>query len=387
MHQNQQLNASIGSGDRFRLFVDAVKDYAIYTLDPEGYVTHWNQGAERIHGFTAAQIVGQHFSAFFTAADREDGKPEQELRIASREGRFEAEGWRVRQGGGQFWANVVLTAIKDEDGAVLGFAKVTRDFTERMRADESLRRSNAELAAEIKERKSAEAKLASSERSLRQLSLHLLHSQDEERRRIGRELHDSLGQYLAVLKISLDSMHALVKDTPITQALDECLRLADESIKEVRTISYLLYPPMLEEVGLVSAIPWYLEGFSKRSKIQTTFDVDPEFGRLDRDVELSLFRVLQEGLTNVHRHSGSATAHVRLSLGPEQAFLEIQDRGKGIPREYLEKAGEDWVGSTGVGLRGMNERLRQLGGVIHISADENGTTVRASVPVANRIAA
>src|SRR5579885_2817130 len=103
MHQNQQLNASIGSGDRFRLFVDAVKDYAIYTLDPEVYVTHWNQGAERIHGFTAAQIVGQHFSAFFTAADREDGKPEQELRIASREGRFEAEGWRVRYGGGQFW--------------------------------------------------------------------------------------------------------------------------------------------------------------------------------------------------------------------------------------------------------------------------------------------
>ena len=387
MQQNQHSIASIGSGDRYRLFVEAVKDYAIYTLDPEGKVTHWNQGAERIHGWTAAEIVGQSFSAFFTTEDRADGKPEQELKIASQEGRFEAEGWRVRRGGGQFWANVVLTAIKDDGGAVLGFVKVTRDVTERMHTEEALRHKNAELAAEVAERKEAEQRLANSESSLRQLSLHLLHSQEEERRRIGRELHDSLGQYLAVLKISLDSMHTLVKDDAGVEALDECIRLAEESLKEVRTISYLLYPPMLEEVGLVSAIPWYLEGFAKRSNIQTTFEVDPEFGRLDRDVELSLFRVLQEGLTNVHRHSGSSTAHVRLALAPDQAFLEIQDRGKGIPPEYLEKAGEDWLGSTGVGLRGMNERLRQLGGLIQISSDENGTTVRASVPVASRIAA
>ena len=387
MQQNQHSIASIGSGERYRLFVEAVKDYAIYTLDPQGKITHWNQGAERIHGWTAAEIVGQSFSAFFTTEDRADGKPEQELKIASQEGRFEAEGWRVRRGGGQFWANVVLTAIKDDGGAVLGFVKVTRDVTERMHTEEALRHKNAELAAEVAERKEAEQRLANSESSLRQLSLHLLHSQEEERRRIGRELHDSLGQYLAVLKISLDSMHTLVKDDAGVEALDECIRLAEESLKEVRTISYLLYPPMLEEVGLVSAIPWYLEGFAKRSNIQTTFEVDPEFGRLDRDVELSLFRVLQEGLTNVHRHSGSSTAHVRLALAPDQAFLEIQDRGKGIPPEYLEKAGEDWLGSTGVGLRGMNERLRQLGGLIQISSDENGTTVRASVPVASRIAA
>jgi two-component system, NarL family, sensor kinase len=218
--------------------------------------------------------------------------------------------------------------------------------------------------------------------SLRQLSLHLLRTQDEERRRIGRDLHDSLGQYLAVLKMKLDSVASFIgqKGDEAARDVDQCIRLTEDSIKEVRTVSYLLYPPMLEEMGLESAIPWYLDGFAARSGIKTTFDVQTDFGRLPRDSELALFRVLQESLTNVHRHSGSQTAHVRLLMREGMAVLEIEDRGKGFSPQLLEQSGQDWMGAPGVGVRGMNERMRQLGGRLELVSKESGTTVRGIVP-------
>ena len=374
--------------ERFRLFIDAVKDYAIFTLDAKGHVSSWNQGAERLNGYTASEILGRHFSRFFTPEDTRSGKPQLELERAAAEGRVEDEGWRVRKNGSRFWANAVLTAIRDQSGQLIGYAKVMRDFTERMRAQSALERSNVELAAEVVERKSAEQKLAASEQWLRELSLRLLSTQDEERRRIGRELHDSLGQYLALLKLKLESM---VGQPAISQGaaqpMAECVRLADDAIKEVRTISYLLYPPMLEELGLKSAIPWYLEGFSKRSSIPTTFDADHNFDRLPREKELALFRVLQESLTNVHRHSGSPDASVRLTLADGSAILEVRDRGKGIPPTLLEQSGEDWMGSLGVGLRGMDERLRQLGGKLEVASTDRGTVVRAAVPTGERATA
>jgi PAS domain S-box-containing protein len=380
---NTPANSLQLSEEHFRLFLEAVRDYAIYTLNPEGRVTSWNRGAERIKRYSAHEIIGRHFSCFFTEEDRQLGKPQQELQIAAEEGRFEAEAWRVRQDGSQFWANVVLTAIKDEQGNLIGFVKVTRDFTERMRAREELQRTNAELAMQVRQRQAAEQKLAKSERSLRELSLHLLRTQDEERRRIGRELHDSLGQYLAMLKLNLESLRPEgdTRGRALADQLAQSIHLTDECIREARTISYLLYPPMLEEVGLTSAISWYLEGFSKRSNIQTTFQADPNVGRLARDKELALFRVLQESLTNVHRHSGSATADVRLSQQNGRVILEVKDIGKGIPPELLNELGEEWLGSLGVGLRGMHERMRQLQGTLEIRSNQDGTLVRASLPV------
>src|SRR5262249_32474217 len=138
---------------------------------------------------------------------------------------------------------------------------------------------------------------------------------------------------------------------------------------------------MLEEVGLRSAIPWYLEGFSKRSEIETTFETDSEFGRLPREAELALFRILQESLTNVHRHSGSTTADIRLSRNNGLAVLQVTDHGKGILPKLWKEAGKDWLGSRGVGLRGMNERIRQLGGKLEVSSTESGPVVTATVPV------
>ena len=367
---------------RFRLFVEAVKDYAIFTLDANGRVSSWNEGAARLKGYEAAEIIGRHFSCFFPAEDIERGKPQHEIEITAKEGRFEDEGWRVRKDGTRFWASVVLTAIRNSAGEVIGYAKVTRDFTDRMKAQEELRHANVELLKEVTERKVAETRLASSEKSLRELSRHLLRSQDEERRRIGRDLHDSLGQSLAVLKMNLDSLQMSLqsKGDAAAQVLDPCVLLADEVLREVRTISYLLYPPMLEEMGLKSAISWYLEGFSKRSGIQTTLEAAPNFDRLLPEAELAFFRILQEALTNVHRHSGSATAKIRLALADGWASMEIRDNGKGMPPTLLEQSGEDWMGSLGVGLRGMNERMRQLGGKLDVASTEQGTTVTASVP-------
>jgi PAS domain S-box-containing protein len=363
------------SEERFRLLVDAVQDYAIFMLDPDGRVINWNSGAKRIKGYESAEIIGKHFSCFYPEDDLRNGKPAWELEVAAKEGRFEDEGWRVRKDGSRFWANVIITAIRDHTGQLIGFGKVTRDFTERMQLQRTLQE-------EVVQRREAELHLHKSEKSLRELSLHLLRTQDEERRRIGRDLHDSLGQCLTALKIKLDILASPVgrRNVEAGPELAECVRLAEESLKEVRTISYLMYPPMLEEMGLQSAIRWYLDGFSARSGISTTIEVDSDFGRLQRDVELALFRVLQESLTNVHRHSGSQTAHIRLLVKDGVATLEVTDTGKGIPSGRLEQSGQDWTGVLGVGLRGMNERMRQLGGWLEVVSTEDGTTVSAVVP-------
>jgi PAS domain S-box-containing protein len=354
---------------RFRLLVEAVQDYAIFTLDANGCVNSWNVGAKRLKGYEASEIIGQHFSRFYPAEDIQAGKPQRELAIAISQGRVEDEGWRIRKDGSRFWANVVITATKDAHGGVIGFSKVTRDFTERMLAQKALQDS--------------QRKLQDSERSLRELSFHLLRTQDEERQRIGRDLHDSLGQYLSVLKMKLDSLKSSPSKMSASDLaeLSNCAQITEDAVKEVRTISYLLYPPMLEEMGLKSAISWYLDGFTKRSGIRTTFEVSSALGRLAPNVELAVFRVLQESLTNVHRHSGSPTADVRLLLDDGNFILRVSDQGKGVNLNNFELPGQDWTGTHGVGLRGMRERMRQIEGNLELWSSEEGTTVTATVPL------
>jgi PAS domain S-box-containing protein len=357
------------SEERFRLIVESVQDYAIFMLDATGRVATWNVGAERIKGYRASEIIGRHFSCFYPEGDVRSGKPAWELDTAAKVGRIEDEGWRLRKDGSTFWANVIITALRNNKGTLVGFSKITRDFTERMRAKNSLEES--------------QQKVRESERSLRELSLHLLRTQDEERRLIGREMHDSLGQYLSVLKMKLDALagsDGTGGASAEQRAVSECIKLVDECVKEVRTVSYLLYPPMLEEMGLKSAIPWYLEGFSKRSGIRTSLEIAEDFERVSRDAELVLFRVLQESLTNVHKHSASPAASIRLMRTGDAVVLEVIDQGKGLPDGILEQSGPDWMGSLGVGLRGMSERILQLGGTLDVSSNGAGTQVRATVP-------
>ena len=214
----------------------------------------------------------------------------------------------------------------------------------------------------------------------RTLSAKILELQDKERRRVARELHDSVGQYLAVLRMNLDRLKdddpRLVRDSAL---LSETLEVADTAIAEVRTISPLLHPPMLEEIGLGDAIIWYIEQFSKRSGMKVTINVPDKFERLPRAIELGLFRALQESLTNAHRHAGAQNIEVTLSRVNRNVILVVADNGKGIPKPTLSRF-QQGIGG-GVGLAGMRERISELGGELQVSSNSKGTSIRAILPV------
>jgi signal transduction histidine kinase len=235
------------------------------------------------------------------------------------------------------------------------------------------------LSAELDAREQAERVARDSEESLRRLTGRLLHVQDDERRKFSRELHDSLGQYLAGVKMNLAMFATQRKEN----LLEEASQLLDQSIAETRTISHLLHPPLLDEAGLSSAAKWYLEGFAQRSGIALTVDIPDDIGSLPKPVALGLFRVLQESLTNIHRHSGSAKADVVVTLLPGQVNLKVRDYGKGIAPEML-KSFQTKGTNSGVGLAGMRERVRELGGQLSIQPCAPGMSISVTMPIVER---
>jgi signal transduction histidine kinase len=216
---------------------------------------------------------------------------------------------------------------------------------------------------------------------LTQLTVRLFNIQDEERRRIARELHDGTAQNLFAISINLQKLGQLIPpdDPEIAQLVGESQSLVEQSLTEIRTLSYLLHPPLLDQAGLVSALQWYVEGFTRRSGIFIDLHTQP-IGRLPSDVEMALFRVVQEALSNVRRHSESETASIRLEHKHSEIVLEIKDQGRGLA---LDGNGSDANGSVslGVGIPGMKQRLRQLGGRLDITSNGHGTTVSVVVPV------
>jgi signal transduction histidine kinase len=215
------------------------------------------------------------------------------------------------------------------------------------------------------------------EEKLRQLSTRLLKLQDEERRRISRDLHDSTAQKLSALGLNLGRLSYLLEhmNGDVARIIEESNQLTEDALHEIRDLSYLLHPPMLDEAGLETALRWYIGGFSQRSRIHATLEMDEGIGRLAVDVETAFFRIIQESLTNILRHSGGTRAAIRLSLSDEGLSLEIEDDGKGFT-----PARPDAPAKLGVGITGMHERLRQLGGVLEIKSGTKGTTVRAFLP-------
>ena len=229
----------------------------------------------------------------------------------------------------------------------------------------------SELEKQVQERTAA---LEQSNQQLRQLSARLIRSQDDERRRIARELHDSAGQYLGAVSIALEM--ARREQDSATRKIEEASEMAKECVGEIRTISHLLHPPLLEELGLASAAQWYVEGFAARSGIQVQLEIPKELERLGNDVELVLFRILQEALTNIHRHSGSKTASIRIGADGQRAWLDVRDQGKG----NIDGASGEF--RPGIGITGMRERVKDLSGTLEITSDPNGTSVRAVLPLA-----
>jgi signal transduction histidine kinase len=245
-----------------------------------------------------------------------------------------------------------------------------------------LRSANERLAAGAAQAHAMTEEARAREEEYRRLSVRLLTLQDEERRRLALDLHDSTGQRLAALTMNLDIAGRATKalDARSRRALAESRALAEACAREVRTFAYLLHPPLLEEAGLLSAVRWYAEGFGKRSGIHVVVDLD-EVGRLPRPIETALFRVVQESLTNVHRHASATTASIRLTVTADVVALEIHDQGHGLRDPLAHQTGMLQSETLGVGIQGMRERIRQLGGTFDVEFTDKGTTVCVGVPL------
>jgi len=248
--------------------------------------------------------------------------------------------------------------------------------SEAEKARQELKEAHNELELRVQERT---RELSERTEQVRELSAKLLSLQDEERRRLARELHDSTGQMLAAMKMVLDEMRIEAKEPKFAALVNQSIELNDEMSRQLRTMSYLLHPPLLDEVGLPSALRWYTEGFAERSAIKVDLQVSDGFDRLPQEMEIAIFRVVQECLTNIHRHSGSPTASVRLNRTDDAVDVEISDTGQGIASDRVR--GDRIV--SGVGLMGIEERMRQFGGSVKVTSSENGTLVNAGIPLKN----
>jgi two-component system, NarL family, sensor kinase len=353
--QGDQVFTLQGAEHPYRLMVETIDEGAA-TLADDGTVLYANRSFAKIFDIALEKFIGAPLNDFVFGEDREllaQLIADANIHIVRGEIRLDSHRQRPR--------TIRLTLSPVREQGVHTICVVATELTELIETNEALRVS---------------------ELSLRQLSARLLKLQDEERRRIARDLHDTTGQKIAVLSMTLDRLAKLVdaRKVDVKDALTESRDVVGKIGEEIRTLSYLLHPPLLDECGLASAVLWYAEGFKKRSGIHLNVAIDEELVRLTTDAETALFRVLQESLTNVHRYSGSPSAEIRIFQSARKVHLEIIDHGKGV------KAGTDrpsFAGAPtlGVGIPGMRERIRQLGGQLEVEFSDEGTRVQASLPM------
>ncbi len=374
--QKLELERQIGKREQTESRLAAIvesSDDAIISKNLDGIITTWNKGAERIFGYTAKEALGQHIT-LIVPADRRDEEAEilGRLRRGERIDHFPTV--RIRKDGTRLDTSLAVSPLRDSTGRVMGASKVARDITEERRVEQALRESEEKfrqlaetLDSQVRERTSEleerNTEVLRQSAELRALSFRLLKAQDDERRHIARELHDSAGQTLAVLSMNLvQIIHEANRNAPqLAKYAEQTERLVQQLSDDIRTTSYLLHPPLLDETGLSGALGWYIQGLEKRSGLQIKLTISEDFGRVPSDTELVVFRLVQECLTNVHRHSGSKSATICLARSAEQICVEVQDRGRGIAPERLTAIQSE---GAGVGIRGMRERLRVSSGAI-----------------------
>jgi len=282
--------------------------------------------------------------------------------------------------GSKRFADRTLSPVIDNAGNIVMIVATGLDMTEQKELRERLEAHVKMRTQELEEKNQT---LLEQAETVRELSRRLLRAQDEERRRIARDLHDSSGQILVAVQMNLTPLEEQARsmNSNFVQGIRQSIDLVEQLSKELRTVSYLLHPPLLDEAGLPSALRWYVEGFAERSKIDVQLEVATDAGRFPSDMEMTMFRIVQECLTNIHRHSGSSRASICLSRSAEEVCLQIRDNGQGMASSNKGRSGQK-PARTGVGIQGMCERVKQLGGHFEIQSNENGTTVTARFALA-----
>jgi PAS domain S-box-containing protein len=361
--------------------VDSSED-AIVSKTLEGIITSWNASAEQLFGYTAGEVIGQHISLLIPVNRRdEETVIIERIKRGQRIEHFDTV--RVRKDKTELDISLTISPVRDASGKIIGASKIARDVTQRKQIERALRESEERyrtladaLDTQVQFRTQ---ELVRRNSELRELSGRLMESQDAERRHIARELHDSAGQTLAALGMNLALLAQNAKNNPaqLAKGIEDAERLVQHLSREIRTTSYLLHPPLLDESGLSSALSWYVQGLKERSGIDVKLSIPEKFERLPADTELVIFRIVQESLTNVHRHSGSKTASIRVAHEADKIIVEIQDQGLGMSPEKL---AEIQAQGSGVGISGMRERLRHFNGELLVESNDRGTKIFATLP-------
>jgi PAS domain S-box-containing protein len=331
------------SKERFRLLFENLKDYAITTLDTLGRVTSWNLGARRIQGYEEEEIIGRNFACFFLPKDARNGRPEQLLRLAETEGRVEDEGWRLRKDSSRFWADMVLTALRDPKGGLRGYAEIIRDVTDRRRQEEALQRMNEAL--------------------------------EQQTRRIAHALHDESGQLLASVHIALEEVAGRLP--PRTRKdFKKVKHLLDQIEEQLRQFSHELRPTILDDLGLWPALKFLAQSVSKRTGMVVVVEGGKD-GRFPPPVEAALYRIAQEALTNIARHAKANEVNIQIRSEPGMISGTIKDNGRGFDAAAV--LGRK--GRRGFGLEGIRARIEALGGTFLIrSKPRQGTELLFTIP-------
>jgi PAS domain S-box-containing protein len=351
---------------RFQARVLESVNVAVIATTLSGEIVYWNRFATELYGWEADEAIGKNIMHVVVPTNVMQSATDIMAVLSvgeTWEGEFEVK----RKDGTRFVALVVDSPIFDDAGKLIGIVGVSHPLSKgrlEMERDFLLRTAELQTAND----------------KLHQLSARLLRLRDDEGRRIARELHDSVGQLIAATALNIQSLktqsHKL--DEAGVKAIAETEAIVAQLGQEVRSISYLMHPPKLDELGLASALQIYIEGYSLRSKVKVKLTIPPDFGRLAEDLETVCFRIVQECLTNVHVHSKSTTAAVIVRHEDGRVLVEVRDNGKGIPPERLSELNS---GSSGVGLAGMRERVKELNGTLRIKSDGNGTSVTATLPL------
>jgi PAS domain S-box-containing protein len=342
------------SEERWRaVFENSAIGIALVKLDGRFEAT--NHAFQEMTGYPAEELGRMSFLEITQEDDREASRIRVAQLIDGTQGRFEIQKRYLRKDRKLIWVRNSVSLIPGTDLVPPLVMAVMEDITDRLQAEEGLR----------------------------VLSGRLLKAQDEAQHSMATALHESTAQALVALRMNLDAVerHAVDLGTPAQEDLAESVQLAEQCLREIRTFSYLLHPPLLDEFGLPTALGDYVEGFRKRSGINVALDVSPEIGRLPREFEIVLFRIAQEGLTNIHRHSGAQEGRIRLSCRNHRIVMEVVDNGKGMPSEITRNLGLGGVPGLGVGLTTMLQRMRSLSGTLTIESSTGGTRIIASAPL------